>query len=229
MKTKKPHRPLCLLLLICCLSIAGNAQESLPESRWTLGMDFGIPLSVECEKCDNRSTVSSTVGINASYRLVKWLSLNANTSYFRIDAIKHEWIGGFEFHASEAILQTDALSMSIGPQFLFRLGQGDLSMELRYGLVVNYTSMAGYDSKNGNFSSNTSNTSVGTSAFRIAYTYWPQHRFGIQFGLEAADNQFPDVFVPFFNQQYNESFNTRLVAARGFTQINLVLGAQYRF
>jgi hypothetical protein len=230
MKTRQILSALCLFFSLCCLPLTGIAQQdALPESRWTLGLEFGLPLILDCELCSERNTLSTTLGINATYRIRRWLGVNFNSSYYNMNLTKHEWFGSFGFHTSDAFLRTNAFNLSIGPQLLFRIGQGDLSLEARYGWVLNYTRMSGYDSKGGSFTNETSTLSSGTSAFRIAYTYWPKHRFGIQLGVETANNQFPDATVLLINQQYNEQFNTQLVSSRGFSQLNLIIGANYRF
>lgn len=225
MKTRKPYYQLALLLLAWLTCFGAEAQEAPPQSRWTAGAEFGLPLITDCTTCDDHNTSAGVAGLNTSYRLARWLGFTFNTSFYQLESAYNQWSSEPQINNTQLKIRSRAMTLSVGPQLMLRVGQGDLSLEARYGLIINRIKTEGYDYLGGPTEAQSSLTRMGVNAVRIAYTYWPKSRFGIQLGIESSDNQFRSTFPILIDDEPI----ARGILSTGFTQLSLMLGTHYRF
>ncbi len=217
------------------------AQEKSPQSQWTVGLDMGFPLHADCNDCHVGNSVSSFLSGNANtqYRIFRWLGITGNLGYFRQQTYSNISLWDNENSSqipSQRDYSLDFVTWSIGPQLLFRVWQGDLSFETRFGNAYEMANVDAttYDGKN--FDIKYKTRSSRFTAVRFGYTYWPKPKFGVMLGVEftrvANGARLRTPSVPLEEAYPDEDpavISFLAPRSAGPDLVNIVLGFTYRF
>lgn len=175
-----------LLLCFILFSFLGFSQEA-PLSRWTVGLETGLNFRVSCPDCpffghDHRAG-AVPVAARTSYRLLSWLSMEGAVSY---QAARYSQLAGLNSGSDvyDLAFRLPALHFTAGPRVQLRIGQGDMGLEYRMGLLtytqsVQAQNSAGYAQR---FSYDWQ-TAIA-EAWRLSYTYWPAARIAVSINYE---------------------------------------------
>ncbi|WP_282777010.1 hypothetical protein [Phaeodactylibacter xiamenensis] len=175
-----------LLFYFFLLSGIGFSQEAA-LSRWTVGLETGLNFRVSCPECpfDGHDHLGDAVPVAArtSYRLLPWLSMEGAFSYqparYSLLAGLNSGVGVYDLE-----FRLPALHLTAGPRIQVRIGQGDLGLEYRMGLLT-YTQSVQVQNNTGyaqRFSYDWQ-TAIA-EAWRLSYTYWPTARIAVSVNYE---------------------------------------------
>lgn len=172
-----------------CLHPSLSAQKTTPQNKlspWTIGLDLASPLNLDGDR-DVQSFYDGVtygrVGANSSYRVARWLALEGQLQFHRRamstqQSIFQNNVTGerYTYHLHE---QTSLLSLGIGPKFMCRIGQGDLSLAIHYGASINSSTMRAvrFDQQEADISYRPKMLFV--QQLELGYTYWPTTQLGI--------------------------------------------------
>lgn len=228
-----------------CFSNTSHAQEQLPMSPWTIGVDIGINIYLECGECKEVISLNSafTSGFLLHYRLKKWFGLTGHLGYNRLQNYEMKTVVSNSFINDRPIYQRDLkfnyVMLSAGPKFIVRIGQGDLGLETRMGLYTVSANMNIISPKGEPMEIDYKRRFSGFTSLKIDYTYWPKPNFGVSLGFEnltdrSSNSLFVDSFEPknSLSEIYPDANQEELVklspTSRGAFRINIVLGFTYR-
>lgn len=233
-----------LLLLGFIASRTANAQQA--TSRWTLGAEIGISVvheaPFEISTAHSQSWNSTQLAnLTVDYRLFRWLVVRAEGNLLLNNLRRAGRIIDNEF--TEAYLlqwstTTPFIGLTAGPQFLFRIGQGDLALDLLAGAGYRYSRAKGTGSDGQVYDFRFEGAMNAYLKLGLSYTYWPTDRFGITLGGETATlpyttgrtrqiknpdtvtAQYPDIPLQVLQRMSNRT--------EGNMYVHLTLGVAYR-
>jgi len=166
--------------------LKGYSQEA-SLSRWVIGLETGYNFRVSCPECPHFSHDhlgdAVPVAARTSYRLLRWLNIEGAFSY---QVARHSQLLPINSESGiyDLAFRLPALHLTVGPRVNIRIGQGDLGLEYRTGLLV-YTQSAqvrnrmGYEQR---FSYDWQYAVAGV--WRLSYTYWAADRLAVSANYE---------------------------------------------
>ncbi len=175
-----------LLFCFILFSLVGFSQEA-PLSRWTVGLETGLNFRVSCPDCPffghDQLADAIPVAVHTAYRLLPWLSMEGAVSY---QAARYSQLAGLNLGTDiyDLAFRLPALHLTAGPKVQLRIGQGDLGLEYRMGLL-NYTQSVRVQS-NSEYIQRFSydwQTAIA-EAWRLSYTHWPTTRIAVSINYE---------------------------------------------
>jgi len=180
-----------VFLVILLGSLKGYSQEA-SLSRWVIGLEAGYNFRVSCPECPHFSQDhlgdAVPVAARTSYRLLRWLSIEGDLGY---QVARHSQLLPLNSRSGvyDLAFRLPALYLTVGPRVNIRVGQGDLGLEYRTGLLVFTQSVQvqngmGYEQR---FSYNWQNATA--RAWRLSYTYWPTSRLAVSANYELFDSR----------------------------------------
>jgi len=246
-------KTLLLFIVLSILSLAPFtcAGQDVPESRLTVGVEFGRGLLLDCLVCDASNIVNlplqnsdpesyQVLGSHLNYRVNRGFGLTSNFSYGNLQAQSTRFLidnqGGEGFPIQRNV-SVRSFMLTVGPQLFLRIGQGDLGVELRAGLNMQNARLKanGFGGEEFDFKYKIRFKRCG--ALRLSYTYWPTDWFGVQFLTEffVGNTTFSDRYEP--RIPYSEShpeLDQQVIQAigpqdDGVNTLNFGLGFTYRF
>ena len=175
-----------IYLLVIVLPLAGFSQDA-PLSRWTVGLETGLNFRVSCPECPHFSHDhlgdAVPVAARTSCRLLRWLSLEGGLSYQAAEysQLTPQNAGPGVY---DLAFRLPALHLTAGPKIQARIGQGELGLEFRTGLLVYTQSVqvqngAGYKQR---FSYDWQYAIA--RVWRLSYTYWATDRLAVSANYE---------------------------------------------
>ena len=236
-----------LTLLLVLVILGARAQSSDTLSRITLGLDAGAGADIYCGFCPNRDHHQGVipVGVGAEYRLLRWLGAHAHLGYYRLNSHSTSTAGFGSGIAENTPLDhaygLNLFTVSAGPRLTLRVGQGDLGLEFRYGLMLRdlrqeITGIAGRD-----YRINYRPTTAQLQAWRLGYTYWPKPRLAVSFAAEIFNTRGTQPFAAESGAEAQlagepEAVLNQVLIGRDDTfdrssgpdMINLLIGIHYR-
>jgi len=237
-----------VFLVILLGSLKGYSQEA-SLSRWVIGLEAGYNFRVSCPNCPYfRHTHRSDavpLGVNASYRLFRWLSLQGSFSYQTIRYSQFE-LSGFGIYGSSGLgvevydlqFRLPTLTMMAGPRIQVRVGEGDLGLEFRTGLLAHTQSVMMKDSYGGKYSLDYNWVFTRAEAWRLSYLFWPTSRLALSANFEALFNirgKYPEMDARSAGMVPNRPSLQRLLfpesdffGYESFHFSNLLIGIHYR-
>jgi len=183
-KTDHAMKYIYLTALVLLLPLAGYNQES-SKSRWTLGVETGFNFVTDCLVCSSNQHHNNTLpyAIRAEHRIFRWLSLQFSLGYFKTT---HDRLTTTEFGLSLAenasadlSFQLPTATATIGPRLQIRIGQGDLGLEYRSGLLTQTLQVQATELNGRSHGLQHDWTTARAQAWRLSYTYWPTQQLAI--------------------------------------------------
>lgn len=183
---------------ILCLTEAIHAQQQNELSRWTVGAEITTVINAGedtlRQRLDDRITYGR-LGTNVGYRLHKLISLNGQVQYHRrsiTDQVldrNSPRVGSFTYHHHQA---TNMFSVSVGPELMLRIAQGDLRVFLNYGLAANFSKVRAVRHDGPVFNIKYKPAIISLLQYGIGYTHWSTQRIGVSASVSvqqtAMDN-----------------------------------------
>ena len=181
-------RTYCLLLL-CWLSISVSAQ-----SRWqaSLGTCLSLAGNRNAEKISSRGRLDA---LGLHYRVARWLDLGAEVGHRRsiVDGRRESgglYLGEIAVSFDYRTIRTEWFA-GLAPRVNYRVGQGDLSATLGFGVASHRLQM---DIPHGSDPGGTAEVkfarfSAPYTDLRLGYTYWFHKRIGLYGGLQYRNSQ----------------------------------------
>ena len=93
---------------------------------------------------------------------------------------------------------TPIVGLTAGPQFLLRVGQGDVALDFLAGAIYQRSRAKGTTAISETFDFKFRGDFNPFMKLGLSYTYWPVERFGINFGSEIG-------FFPFTSEQSRQA------------------------
>lgn len=170
-------------VLLFCLATAGLTAQS----RWQAGFTGGVSLaSNQPDKL--RSSSGYLANLQLHYRVARWLDVGAEVGYRQISNEGRRELGSLflEEIAVTFDYQTQKTEWIVGlaPRLNYRIGQGDLSATLSFGVAAHRLAMeVPQDQTNGeNNMVRFANFTVPYTSAQLGYTYWWTKRLGLYGG-----------------------------------------------
>lgn len=194
MMTLSKKIPLLFLILIGLLGSNSllAQRETGPKSRWSLGTSIGIPLFADCgSDCGEERSVHSAHSKNVflHFRLLRWLGISGSLDHYRLQNYSSGNIWNEELNLTpqaQLDIRSNMFVASIGPQLLFRLGQGDLGLELLYGTGFNTMRLNALAIDGRSYDIKYQSISASSETIKLSYTYWPKPNFGLNFSVAST-------------------------------------------
>ena len=180
------------VLWLCLLSASVSGQ-----SRWQAGATGGVSLWGNHRPEIQRSEAYLGT-ISLHYRVTRWLDLGAEVGYRRgvSDGLRES---GSLYNSDPALIlstfnyQTTKTERLIGlaPRFNYRVGQGDLSATLSFGVAAHRLSMDVLPGEDVRAPAQVEFTrfSVPFTSLQLGYTYWWNERIGLYSSLRYLRSQ----------------------------------------
>lgn len=235
------------LLLILGFGVSAAAQSVDTLSRFTLGLETGAGFDIYCGFCPQRDHHQSIlpVGAGAEYRLLRWLGARVQLGYYRLNSYSISTAGFGSGIAENTPLDhaygLNLFAVSAGPRLTLRVGQGDLGLEFRYGLMLRdlRQEVAGIGGRD--YRINYRLTTADLRAWRLGYTYWPKPRLAVSFAAEIFNTRGTQPFAAQSGAEARlagepEAVLNQILIGRNDTfdrssgpdMINLLIGIHYR-
>lgn len=179
-----------LTALILLLPLLGYNQEAA-MSRWTLGVETGFNFVTDCLVCSSNQHHNNTLpyAIRAEHRIFRWLSMQFSLGYFNTT---HDRLTTTEFglslaeHASADLsFRLPTATATIGPRLQIRIGQGDLGLEYRDGLLTQTLRVQATEFNGRSYAFQHGWTAARAQAWRLSYTYWAMKQLAISINGET--------------------------------------------
>lgn len=178
-----------LVMGALCLSVSLSAQKILPQNKlspWTIGLEVAGPINTGADRdvqdFDDALTYGR-VGANGSYRIARWLAIEGQLQFHRRASSKQQSFFDNTITGERPLYhlhqKTNMFSFSIGPIFMYRVGQGDLSLALHYGGVLDFSTMRAvrFDQQSANITYQPEMLAIQQA--ELGYTYWPNTQLGV--------------------------------------------------
>lgn len=180
------------VLLLCLLSASASGQ-----SRWQVGATGGVGLwGNHTSEIQRSKAYLATVSLH--YRITRWLDLGAEVGYRRgvSDGLRESGslynsdpaliLSTFNYRATKA-----ERIIGLAPRFNYRVGQGDLSATLSFGVAAHRLSMDILPGEDVRAPAQVkfARFSVPYTSLQLGYTYWWNERIGIYGSLRYLNSQ----------------------------------------
>ena len=182
------------LLIFSCLAYSSSlfAQKTSPKNPWMIGVEAGVNIYIDCHACNEKESVTTMLASSAftHYRLKRWVGVSANFAHYRMHTYSSASLWDTESYLvplTQRDFRTNMLALSIGPQLLIRIGQGDLGFEVRYGRVYSTTRLNALTLEGQTYDIKYKSEFSDSESYKLRYTYWPKPRFGVNISLEITD------------------------------------------
>lgn len=188
---------LLTLLVMATLCFAGRlqAQENTNLSPWTIGLEIATGQHLTSDSLnvlwDDFSTYGR-LGAEGGYRFTRWLAISGQMQFHR-SAITDQIISFSSFNSGNSSYhhhQTqNLLSLSIGPELMLRVGQGDFRLFFNYGLAANFSKVRAVRQDGTVFIVNYKPAVVAIQQAGFGYTYWPTPKLGVSASLSWQNTE----------------------------------------
>lgn len=228
-----------------------TAQETTTENKWMVGANIGIKLFLDCGgDCFDHRSVAAMQSKSAfvHFRVLQWLGLTAGVDHFRLQNYTTNSLWSPRNNNLIPFAQVDVKSnmfyASIGPQFLFRLGQGDLGLEARLGIGFNAMRLDALSIVGDDYAIKYKSIRSNIRTLQLSYVYWPKPQLGVSISVASTstdDATFDPVTTSIRSLEIKtpiEEVNPEIdpvvlsllsLSPTGAFIVNLSLGLTYRF
>ena len=190
--------PLAFALLLPMLI---HSQEET-RSRWTLGLETGFNFVTDCLVCSFGQNHNNAIpyAIRAEHRVFRWLSVQFSMGYFNTTHNRYT-DRGFpsnlaENASADLSFRLPTATATIGPRIQVRIGQGDLGLEYRDGLLAQTLWVEATEFNDQSYSFQHNWMATRAQAWRLSYTYWPTEQLAISINgetLSAWNLSYPEL------------------------------------
>lgn len=192
-----------ILAALLLLAAIGNGQAQ-PDSlsRWMIGIKGDIVLDADCGFCDfsRNTTHLAPFSVEAEYRPLRWLSFPMQAGFWSLNdkGMAYTSTIGEEsaFGIYDLSFRSWAWSVSGGPRFMLRIGQGDLGLSFRAGLTVQHLEQRLRNLDEPELLIEYQPRISPLMALELGYTYWMQPRLAVRVSLETTSVRGDRLYEP---------------------------------